>query len=198
MSLDHQNILNILIISLHGYVAAEPELGKPDTGGQVVFVLELAKRFSRLGLKVDVVTRRFEDQPEVDTMNDKLRVWRVPFGGTEFIRKEDMHDHLNDFVTNVLSSVRSSSSQYDVVYSHYWDAGWAGQKIAEELEIPHIHTPHSLGSWKQANMGVDMEPDELEKNYRFQERIRKEFLIYQLFRLVLLLLLFHFELFSLQ
>ena len=91
-----------------------------------------------------------------------------------------MHDHLNDFVTNVLSSIRSKGSQYDVVYSHYWDAGWAGQKIAEELEIPHIHTPHSLGSWKQNNMGVDMDAAAMEKTYRFEERIRKEFLIYQL------------------
>ena len=39
----------ILMLSTHGYVGAEPELGKPDTGGQVVYVLELAKRFSRLG-----------------------------------------------------------------------------------------------------------------------------------------------------
>ena len=65
-------INNILMISLHGYVASEPELGKPDTGGQVVYVLELAKRFSRLGLRVDVVTRRFEDQPEKANNNEKL------------------------------------------------------------------------------------------------------------------------------
>ena len=29
----------MLMLSLHGYVGAEPELGLPDTGGQVVFVL---------------------------------------------------------------------------------------------------------------------------------------------------------------
>ena len=28
-----------MMISTHGYVAAEPEFGKPDTGGQVVDVL---------------------------------------------------------------------------------------------------------------------------------------------------------------
>src|SRR5690606_38042879 len=67
---------------------------------------------------------------------------------------------------------------YYVVYSHYWDAGWAGQKIAEELGIPHIHTPHSLGWWKKHNMGAEMDPAEMEERYRFTERIRKEFLIY--------------------
>ncbi len=170
----------ILMISLHGYVAAEPELGKPDTGGQVVFVLELAKRFSRLGCRVDLLTRQFEDQPEYDVVNDNLRVWRIPFGGDDFIRKEDMHDHIGDFVTNLLAAIRSESRQHDIVYSHYWDAGWAGQKIAEELEIPHVHTPHSLGWWKQNNMGEGMDEEQMEANYRFEERIRKEFLVYQM------------------
>ncbi|MFH1906963.1 MAG: glycosyltransferase [Chloroflexota bacterium] len=177
MARKKQFVGSILMLSLHGCVAAEPELGKPDTGGQVIFVLELAKRFSRLGYRVDVVTRRFERQPQFDKINEGLRIWRVPFGGNRFIRKEDMHDHLSDFITNFLAAVRSRQIQYDVVNSHYWDAGWAGQKIAEELRIPHIHTPHSLGWWKRHEM--DGDPDELEKTYRFEERIRREFLIYR-------------------
>lgn len=168
------------MISLHGYVAAAPELGKPDTGGQVVYVLELAKRFSRLGRRVDLITRRFEDQPEYDEANENFRVWRIPFGGKDFIRKEDMHDHIGDFVTNFLAAMRARGRRYDIVYSHYWDAGWAGQKIAEELGIPHIHTPHSLGWWKQHNMGSDMSETEMEHKYRFEERISKEFHIYQM------------------
>lgn len=168
------------MISLHGYVSAEPELGKPDTGGQVVYVLEMAKRFSRLGRRVDLITRRFENQPEFDEINDNLRVWRIPFGGSDFIRKEDMHDYIGDFVTNLLAAVTARNILYDIVNSHYWDAGSAGQKIAEELGIPHVHTPHSLGWWKQNNMGTDMSPEEMEASYRFEERIRKEFLVYQM------------------
>lgn len=171
---------SILMISLHGYVAAEPELGKPDTGGQVVYVLELANRFSRLGQRVDLVTRQFEDQPENDKVNDNFQVWRIPFGGKKFIRKEDMHDHIGSFVTNCLSAIKTRGMKYDIVYSHYWDAGWAGQKIAEELGIPHVHTPHSIGWWKQKNMGGDMSEKEMEKKYRFKERIRKEYLVYQM------------------
>jgi len=168
---------NLLLISIHGYVAAEPELGKPDTGGQVVFVLELAKRFARLGYKVDLVTRRFGRQPEFDKINPNLRVWRIPFGGKDFIRKEDMHGLLRDFVTNFLAEANRRGLRYDVVNSHYWDAGWAGQRIAEEMRIPHVHTPHSLGSWKRKDM-KGAGPDG-EKIYRFTERIEKEFLIYR-------------------
>lgn len=167
----------LLLLSIHGYVAAEPELGKPDTGGQVVFVLELAKRFARLGYQVDLVTRRFAKQPEFDRINPNLRVWRIPFGGRDFIRKEDMHGLLRDFVTNFLAGVNRRGLRYDVVNSHYWDAGWAGQRIAEELRIPHVHTPHSLGSWKRKDMkGAGRDGGKI---YRFAERIEKEFLIYR-------------------
>ena len=171
---------SILMISLHGYVAASPELGKPDTGGQVVYVLELAERFSRLGKKVDLVTRQFEDQPEYDVVDENYSVWRIPFGGKKFIRKEDMHDHLKKFVTNTLAAIKKEGKKYDVVYSHYWDAGWAGQKISEELGISHVHTPHSVGWWKQHTMGSDMDEKEMEKTYRFKERIRKEYFVYQM------------------
>ncbi|MCB0718604.1 MAG: glycosyltransferase [Bacteroidetes bacterium] len=168
---------SILMISTHGYVGAEPEFGKPDTGGQVVFVIELAKRFARLGYRVDVVTRRFEDQREEDRINSNLRVWRIPFGGRDFIPKEQMHEHLGDFVTNFLAETRRLDLEYDVVNSHYWDAGWAGQRIAEELRIPHIHTPHSLGWWKRKQMQGSRK--DTEKVYRFNDRIDKEFLIYR-------------------
>lgn len=173
------NIKSVLMISLHGYVSSEPELGKPDTGGQVVYVLELAKCFSRLGLHIDLVTRRFEDQPEYEEVNEGFRIWRIPFGGKKFIPKEDMHDHISNFVTNILAAIRKQNIQYDIIYSHYWDAGWSGQKIADELDITHIHTPHSLGWWKKFNMGNEMSEEDMEKKYRFEERIRKEFLVYQ-------------------
>jgi mannosylfructose-phosphate synthase len=167
----------ILLISLHGYVAAEPELGLPDTGGQVVFVLEMARQFAELGYEVDIVTRRFEDQPEFDEMADGLRVWRIAFGGTEFIRKEDMHDHVETFVAHLLQEIGDRGIEYDYISSHYWDAGWAAQRVSDELGIPHFHTPHSLGEWKR--QGMEGDPQQIESDYRFEERIRKEFLVYR-------------------
>lgn len=39
----------IAMISTHGYGAGEPPLAKPDTGGQVVYVIEFLGEWSRLG-----------------------------------------------------------------------------------------------------------------------------------------------------
>jgi mannosylfructose-phosphate synthase len=178
--MEHMPGLNpprILMLSLHGYFAGEPELGLPDTGGQVAFVLELAKQLVELGYAVDIVTRRFEDQPEFDDMGTHLRVWRIPFGGPDFIRKEDMHDHLDEFVRRFLDTLRERGLNYEFINSHYWDAGFAGQEISEELDVTHVHTPHSLGSWKRRGMQGDTQ--KIESDYRFEERVRKEFLVYR-------------------
>jgi mannosylfructose-phosphate synthase len=141
----------------------------------------MARQFIQFGYRVDIVTRRFEKQPEFDPLSSSSHVWRIPFSGKLFVRKEDMHDHIENFVVNFLAEVRKRHIEYDVVMSHYWDAGWAGQQIAEELHIPHIHTPHSLGWWKQQQMSKNMEktPEELEKTYRFNERLSKEFHVYR-------------------
>ncbi|TET41367.1 MAG: hypothetical protein E3J66_05395 [Dehalococcoidia bacterium] len=40
------------MISTHGYFEGNPSLGLPDTGGQVVFVIELSKALADSGYKV--------------------------------------------------------------------------------------------------------------------------------------------------
>jgi mannosylfructose-phosphate synthase len=170
---------SILMLSIHGYVSAEPELSKPDTGGQVVYVLELAKRFARFGYEVELVTRQFEDQPEEEPLAPGARIRRVPFGGKDVIPKEAMHDHLDAFVQNFLQAAEQRGDHYDIVHSHYWDAGWAGMKLAEALNLPHVHTPHSLGAWKRQQM-LDKGKSEadIDSVYRFTERIEKERQVY--------------------
>ena len=166
----------IMMISTHGYVGAEPELGKPDTGGQVVYVLELGKCLARMGYLVDVLIRRFEDQPAVEEVEERMRVLRFPCGGREFIPKETLCAHIPEWVANALQYVYSKRLRYSFIDSHYWDAGIAGQALANRLSIPHVHTPHSIGSWKRDNM--DGDPEELERKYNFRHRIREEKIIY--------------------
>ncbi len=164
----------ICMLSTHGYVASQPQLGQPDTGGQVVYVLECAKALRMLGYQVDVVTRGFADQPEVDDMGHGLRVLRIRFGGDDFVIKENFHDIVDEGATNFLKKIKADGIEYDLVSSHYWDAGVIGQKVAEAMDIPHVHTPHSIGAWKQEQMNGDNTPPEKIKEYRFEERIAAE------------------------
>lgn len=169
------------MVSTHGYVAAEPPLGAADTGGQVVYVIELAKKLAQLGYEVDIWTRQFEDQPQIDIVNERVRVLRAPCGGRNFLDKEYLYRHLGEWAENALRFIKKHKLQYQFLDSHYWDAGYATQRLAEALDVPHVHTPHSLGLWKKQLMEQDF-PDDVanfEKKYNFTERIRHETLLYQ-------------------
>ena len=164
------------MISTHGYVAAAPPLGAPDTGGQVVYVLELSKKLARLGYKVDIWTRRFAGQPESEAVDDQVTILRAPCGGPDFIPKEHLHEAIPEWVENAHRMIRRAGHAYHFINSHYWDAGLAGQALAQALNVPHLHTPHSLGSWKKRQM-EDAAPDEkqqLECQFNFSERVRQE------------------------
>jgi mannosylfructose-phosphate synthase len=166
----------IMMISTHGYVSATPEFGKPDTGGQVVYILELSKCLARMGYRVDILTRRFEGQPASEPVSERVRILRFPCGGKDFIAKEVLHEHIPEWVNNAHRFIQTKRLHYSFIDSHYWDAGLAGQALANRLHLPHMHTPHSIGAWKRANM--DGDPEELERKYNFRRRIREEKVIY--------------------
>ena len=170
----------IAMISTHGYVAATPPLGAADTGGQVVYVLELAKKLAVLGYEVDIWTRRFEDQPELEPVNARVRVVRVPCGGPDFIAKEYLYESLAEWCVHALRFIKQHGLTYAFVNSHYWDAGLAGQTVAEALRIPHLHTPHSLGLRKQRQMERDNPRDaaKFEKHNNITRRSAQERRLY--------------------
>ena len=165
------------MISTHGYVSGQPELGRPDTGGQVVYVLRLSEALARLGYKVDIMTRRFEDQAAIEPIAEGVRIIRMPCGGRELIRKEWLCDVIPEWVANAERFIRSKELSYAFIDSHYWDAGLAGDGLSRRLGTAHIHTPHSMGSWKRDSLTGD--PDELDRQYNFRRRIRDERAIYQ-------------------
>lgn len=171
----------LALISTHGYVASDPPLGAADTGGQVVYVLELAKKLAQLGYEVDIFTRQFEIQPQIDLCCERVRIIRIPCGGRDFIPKEYLYRSLDAWCENALQYIRQNRHSYVFMNSHYWDAGIAGQRLSSALSIPHIHTPHSLGTWKKRQMLTDYPELEgtFETEFNFRDRISHERVIYE-------------------
>ncbi len=170
----------IAMISTHGYVAAHPPLGAADTGGQVVYVLELAKKVALLGYEVDIWTRKFEDQPALEPVSDRVRIIRVPCAGKEFIAKEYLYEAIPEWCETSLRLIRKHNLKYRLINSHYWDAGLAGQTLSQTLGTPHFYTPHSLGLWKKRQMETDQpeQKHEFEKRYNFDTRMHQEQLLF--------------------
>lgn len=169
----------IAMVSTHGYIAAEPPLGAADTGGQVVYVLELSRKLAQLGFEVDIWTRRFEDQTEIEEVAPRVRIVRMPCGGPNFLDKEYLVRHLSEWAEHALRFIKAHGLKYQFINSHYWDAGFAAARLSEALNTPHVHTPHSLGIWKKQLMERDFPQDSqrFEQKYNFTQRINEETLL---------------------
>jgi mannosylfructose-phosphate synthase len=169
------SIGRIAMVSIHGHVRAKPPIGATDTGGQVVYILELARKLASLGREVDIWTRKFDDLPDLEIVAPGVRILRVPCGPEGFVPKERMDAHLDEWTTRALERIAREGRSYSLVSSHYWDGGVAGGRLARELGIRHFHTPHSLGESKRRQMeeaGADLAP------YRFEARLPAERAIY--------------------
>ncbi len=170
----------IAMLSTHGYFDPVPTLGRTDTGGQVVYVLELAKALSRIGIKVDIYTRWFdESQDQIDPVPDMpdVRVIRIKAGPWEFIPKEFIYDHLPELTDNMEKFIQEQGLEYDLYHGHYVDAGIVTIDIAKRMNKPSYFTPHSLGAWKQDQMGGN--PVEMEKKFNFKLRIAEEIRVFK-------------------
>jgi len=168
-------INNIAMLSTHGYFDPVPQLGRTDTGGQVVYVLELAKALSLTGYKVDIFTRWFDkSKKQIDPVPDveNVNVIRIPAGNGEFIPKEFIYDVLPELSENMTEFIKKNNLDYDLYHGHYVDAGIVTIDTANSFGKPAFFTAHSLGVWKRDQMGGD--PVEMEKKFNFKHRISEE------------------------
>lgn len=170
----------ICMLSTHGYFDPVPQLGQTDTGGQVVYVLQLAKALTEHGCRVDIYTRWFDrGRPQIDPVPDNpdVRVVRVPAGPWEFVPKERIYHLLPELASNMIEIITERELGYDLFHGHYVDAGIVTLRVAEELGAPAFFTAHSLGAWKRERMGGD--PGEMERQFNFEKRICEEKRIFE-------------------
>jgi mannosylfructose-phosphate synthase len=178
--MEKKDFKNICMLSTHGYFDPVPQLGRTDTGGQVVYVLELAKAIARKGIKVDIYTRWFDKtQMQIDPVPDNpdVRVIRIPAGPWEFIPKEKIYDVLPELINNMEEFIKKHNIDYDLYHGHYVDAGIVTIEIAKRFSKPAYFTAHSLGAWKRSQMGGD--PEKMEEKFNFKHRISEEMRIFK-------------------
>jgi sucrose-phosphate synthase len=142
--------LKITLISLHGLIRGQAtELGRDaDTGGQVKYVLELARELSahpRVA-QVELLTRQIFDPkvgedyalPEEPLAERAAIVW-IPFGPKRYLKKEALWPYIEMFVDQTLIHFRRTRIP-DIIHGHYADAGLAGAQLARLLHVPFIFT----------------------------------------------------------
>ncbi|XVF63478.1 hypothetical protein PTKIN_Ptkin09bG0089800 [Pterospermum kingtungense] len=174
---DKPKNLYIVLISIHGLVRGENmELGRDsDTGGQVKYVVELARALANTkGVhRVDLLTRQITS-PEVDSSYGEpiemlscpsdatgscgSYIIRIPCGPQDkYIAKESLWPHIPEFVDGALNHIvnmaRALGDQVNggkptwpyVIHGHYADAGEVAAHLSGALNVPMVLTGHSLG-----------------------------------------------------
>jgi len=178
--------LYIVLVSVHGLIRGKDlELGRDaDTGGQTKYVVELLRE---LGERPEVeqailLTRRVVDpgvsedyQVPVESLSQKASIVRIDCGEEVYLPKEALWDSLDNFADNVLEYMTKQDRLPDILHSHYADAGYVCTRISHQLNIPLIHTGHSLGRSKRKQLlAGGMKRDDIEQRYNISRRIDAE------------------------
>lgn len=176
----------IQLFSPHGLIRYnDPEIGRDkDTGGQVKYVLELLENLSEHPRvrKVDLFTRKIHDkrvsssyEKEIETVNDKARIVRVTCGGSSYRQKENLWEHLDEFIDKTIRFIEKEDDFPDVAHGHYADGNYLASQISQVFGIPFIATAHSLGKNKEnILLNNGWSSDKINEKFNMQRRVSAE------------------------
>lgn len=144
------NGLRVCMISEHASPLAVA--GGVDSGGQNVYVCNVAMQLARLGMTVDVFTRA--DAPNLRrevAFDPGVRVIHVPAGPAEPIAKEDLWAHMPAFGDWMLRQY--SAGTYDLIHANFWMSADVARRLSNAWNIPFVVTFHALGLVRQQHQG---------------------------------------------
>jgi len=140
----------IAMLSVHTCPLAT--LGGKETGGMNVYVRDLARELARRGHLVDVYTRSQDPEtPRISTrLGREARVIHIPAGPERPYNRNQVYDHLAEFVAGVVARAEADDIRYDVLHSHYWLSGAVAGELRARWGAPIVHMFHTLGKMKDA------------------------------------------------
>jgi sucrose synthase len=168
-------IFSLAILSPHGYFGQSNVLGRPDTGGQVVYILdqvralekEMRNRLLEQGLNIEpqiVVLTRLIPNAEGTTCNERLepivgtrnaRILRVPFRNPDgeiiphWISRFEIWPYLEQFSIEAERELLAElSGQPDLIIGNYSDGNLVASLMSQRLGITQCNIAHALEKTK--------------------------------------------------
>ncbi|XP_042518015.1 sucrose synthase 2-like isoform X2 [Macadamia integrifolia] len=173
-------VFNVVILSPHGYFGQANVLGLPDTGGQIVYILdqvralerEMVSRIKKQGLNVTprilVVTRLIPDAKGT-TCNQRLEritgtehthILRVPFRSEKgilrkWISRFDVWPYLERFAVDASSEIAAELQGVpDLIIGNYSDGNLVASLLAYKLGITQCTIAHALEKTKYPDSDI--------------------------------------------
>lgn len=194
-------ILNIAIISPHGFFGQEGVLGLPDTGGQVVYILDQVKALEKqlidslkkAGLnllpKIIVLTRLIPNARGT-TCNQRLEkiygaknslILRVPFREynkrvtDEWISRFEIWPYLEDFAEDSYTALLAEfKKRPDLIIGNYSDGNLVAYLLARKFKVTQCGIAHALEKSKYLYSALYWY--DLEKYYHFSMQFTADLL----------------------
>jgi D-inositol-3-phosphate glycosyltransferase len=134
----------IAFISEHASPLAD--LGGVDTGGQNVYVAQLAKHLARQGHTVDIYTRKESRAAKmvVDWI-PQIRVIHIEAGPVTVLPKEELLAYMGEFENRMKAFIDSENLQYDLTHANFFMSGLVALGLKKTMGIPFVITFHALG-----------------------------------------------------
>lgn len=146
--------------------------GGVDSGGQNVYVGQVAKHLAAIGYSVDVFTRRDRPSlPDVVEWHHGVRIIHIEAGQPELLPKEALLPHMEEFTANAIAFM-DRHWRYDLIHANFWMSALVAAEIKRQRLIPFVVTFHALGRVRRKHQGnADKFPDE---RFAIEDRIVRE------------------------
>lgn len=194
-------IFNILIVSPHGYFGQKGVLGKPDTGGQVVYILdqvkalekEMIRSLTKSGLKANpkiIILSRLIPNAKDTTCNQRLEkvdntknVWvlRVPFRSLDkentdnWISRFEIWPYLEHFAEDSYKELmKEFGTRPDLVIGNYSDGNLVATILAKKFGVTQCNVAHALEKSKYLYSALYWA--EMEGQYHFSTQFTADLL----------------------
>jgi sucrose synthase len=168
-------IFNLAVLSPHGYFAQSNVMGLPDTGGQVVYILdqvralerEMRARLHEQGVDYEpriLVVTRLIPEAELTTCNQRIedisgtehaRILRVPFRSASgeviphWVSRFDVWPYLEQFAIEAEREIVAElRTKPDLVIGNYSDGNLVATIIGERLGVTKCTIAHALEKTK--------------------------------------------------
>ncbi|XP_020099100.1 sucrose synthase 1 isoform X1 [Ananas comosus] len=184
-------MFNVVILSPHGYFAQANVLGYPDTGGQIVYILdqvralenEMLLRIKQQGLdvtpKILIVTRLLPDavgttcgqRLEKVIGTEHTSILRVPFRTEngilrKWISRFDVWPYLETYTEDVANEIAGElQAKPDLIIGNYSDGNLVASLLAHKLGVTQCTIAHALEKTKYPNSDIYWK--DFENQYHF-------------------------------
>lgn len=186
-------MFKVVILSPHGYFGQTNVLGMPDTGGQVVYILdqvralekEMQQRLEEAGLQnvradIVVLTRLIPDA-QGTSCNERLepisgcrhaRILRVPFRDQEgrvlekWVSRFDLWPYLERFTIDATKEILAEmGGKPDFIIGNYSDGNLVATLMSHRMNVTQCNIAHALEKTKYED--ADIHWQKLEDKYHF-------------------------------